>query len=150
MIGSRAYGLDQEESDTDRRGIYLPTAESYWSLYGVPEQLEDDATQEVYWELKKFIALALKANPNILERLYSPIVETATPLAQELLAMKKQFSFEAGVSNVQWLCDITVPQNAGGSPQPGHGEMEARDAFDPTVDFGDPCASRRCPDCTGR
>lgn len=91
VIGSRAYGLDEEESDTDRRGIYLPNAASHWSLYGVPEQLEDDATQECYWELQKFISLALKANPNVLECLYSPIVETATPLAQELLEMKHVF-----------------------------------------------------------
>src|SRR5687768_14162917 len=26
VIGSRAYGLDHEESDVDRRGIYLPPA----------------------------------------------------------------------------------------------------------------------------
>jgi len=37
VIGSRAYGLDDERSDTDRRGIYLPPAELQWSLYGVPE-----------------------------------------------------------------------------------------------------------------
>ncbi|MAP08450.1 MAG: nucleotidyltransferase, partial [Rhodopirellula sp.] len=71
VIGSRAYGLEDEDSDTDRRGIYLPPAELQWSLYGVPEQLENDQTQEVYWELQKFIVLALKANPNVLECLYS-------------------------------------------------------------------------------
>lgn len=91
VIGSRAYGLDDENSDTDRRGIYLPPAELHWSLYGVPEQLENDATQEVYWELQKFITLALKANPNVLECLYSPIVESATPLGRELLTMRDVF-----------------------------------------------------------
>lgn len=91
VIGSRAYGLDDENSDVDRRGIYLPPADLHWSLYGVPEQLENDATQEVYWELQKFVVLALKANPNVLECLYSPIVETATPLAQEMLDTKEVF-----------------------------------------------------------
>lgn len=91
VIGSRAYGLEEDDSDTDRRGIYLPTATSHWSLYGVPDQLEDDASQEVYWELQKFVSLALKANPNILECLYSPVVETITPLAEELLEMKHCF-----------------------------------------------------------
>ncbi len=91
VIGSRAYGLDDEDSDIDRRGIYLPPADLHWSLYGVPEQLENDATQEVYWELQKFVVLALKANPNVLECLYSPIVETATPLAQEMLDLKHIF-----------------------------------------------------------
>jgi hypothetical protein len=91
VIGSRAYGLEDDQSDTDRRGIYLPPAELHWSLYGVPEQLENEETQEAYWELRKFIVLALKANPNVLECLYSPIVEFATPLADELLAMRESF-----------------------------------------------------------
>ncbi len=91
VIGSRAYGLEDDKSDTDRRGIYLPPAELHWSLYGVPEQLENEQTQEAYWEIQKFIVLALKANPNVLECLYSPIVEYATPLAEELLAMREAF-----------------------------------------------------------
>jgi hypothetical protein len=62
-----------------------------WSLYGVPEQLENDETQEAYWELQKFLILALKANPNVLECLYTPLVESVTPLAQELLDMRAIF-----------------------------------------------------------
>jgi predicted nucleotidyltransferase len=91
VVGSRAYGLDDADSDTDRRGVYLPPAELHWSLYGVPEQLENAETEETYWELQKFLTLALKANPNVLECLYTPIVEHATPLARELLAMRESF-----------------------------------------------------------
>jgi uncharacterized protein len=91
ITGSRAYGLDDSESDTDRRGIYLPPADRHWSIYGVPEQLENPATEECYWELGKFLVLALKANPNVLECLYTPLVELATPLARDLLDMKTAF-----------------------------------------------------------
>jgi hypothetical protein len=91
VIGSQAYGLADTESDVDRRGIYVPPADLHWSLYGVPEQLENDGTQEAYWELQKFLVLALKANPNVLECLYTPLVEKATPLAEELLAMRTIF-----------------------------------------------------------
>jgi predicted nucleotidyltransferase len=91
IVGSRAYGLDSDESDTDRRGIYLPPAEAHWSLWGVPEQLENLDTEETYWEIQKFLTLALKANPNVLECLYTPLVEHATPLAQEILAMRQSF-----------------------------------------------------------
>lgn len=91
IVGSRAYGLDSPDSDTDRRGIYLPPAKLHWSLYGVPEQLENEATQEAYWEIQKFIVLALKANPNVLECLYTPLVEMKTPLADELLQMRAIF-----------------------------------------------------------
>ena len=91
VVGSRAYGLDHDDSDTDRRGIYLAPADLQWSLFGAPEQFEDNATQSCYWELQKFLIMALKANPNILECLYSPLVEKVTPLAEQLLALRQGF-----------------------------------------------------------
>jgi predicted nucleotidyltransferase len=91
IVGSRAYGLDDASSDIDRRGIYLPPAQMHWSLYGVPEQLDSKETEECYWEIQKFLILALKANPNVLECLYTPLVETASQLAEELLAMRAIF-----------------------------------------------------------
>ncbi len=91
VVGSRAYGLDNDESDTDHRGIYLAPAVLQWSLFGAPEQFEDNATQSCYWELQKFLIMALKANPNILESLYSPMVEKVTQLGEELLAIRERF-----------------------------------------------------------
>ncbi|HEX2189579.1 MAG TPA: nucleotidyltransferase domain-containing protein [Longimicrobiaceae bacterium] len=91
VVGSRAYGLDGEASDVDVRGVYLPPAEAHWSLYGVPEQLESPETEEVYWEAQKFVVLALKANPNILECLYTPLVERVEPVTGELLRERGRF-----------------------------------------------------------
>jgi hypothetical protein len=91
VVGSRAYGLEEEGSDTDRRGIYLPPASLHWSLYGAPQQLENHQAQECYWELQKFLILALKANPNVLECLYTPLIETASELARELISMRAAF-----------------------------------------------------------
>jgi predicted nucleotidyltransferase len=90
VVGSSAYGLAREHSDTDRRGFYLPPADLHWSLEGVPEQISREP-DEVYWEAGKFVRLALKANPNVLECLYSPIVETVEPIAAELLAIRHVF-----------------------------------------------------------
>ncbi|WP_240741859.1 DNA polymerase beta superfamily protein [Deinococcus sp. KSM4-11] len=89
VAGSRAFGLDTDASDTDLRGFYLPPARDDWSLGGVPEQLEFG--EEVYWEARKFVLLALKANPNILEVLHSPQVITAMPIALELLDIRAAF-----------------------------------------------------------
>lgn len=91
IVGSRAYGLDTEASDTDLRGIYLAPADMQWSLFGAPEQFEDNASQSCYWELQKFIVMALRANPNILECLYSPLVEKVAPIAEELLSQREHF-----------------------------------------------------------
>lgn len=91
VIGSRAYGLEGADSDTDYRGIYLPPADLHWSLYGVPDQIDRDESQELYWELQRFLVLALKANPNVLECLYTPLIEKITALGQELLDMRSSF-----------------------------------------------------------
>ena len=86
-MGSKAFGLADENSDNDERGIYLPPAEWHWSLQPLPEQIEfkrtvaghvldhnskADADDFCWWELQKFLRLALKANPNVLEALYVP------------------------------------------------------------------------------
>lgn len=52
VVGSPAYGLDTDASDTDRRGVYLAPAELHWSLFGAPEQFEDNASHSCYWELR--------------------------------------------------------------------------------------------------
>ncbi len=84
QVGSKAFGLSNEDSDDDVRGIFLPPADLHWSLYKLPEQVEkiENGQDEVYWELEKFIRLALKANPNILETLWTPQVIELTPISE--------------------------------------------------------------------
>lgn len=91
VVGSRAYGLDHEHSDTDLRGIYLPPARLEWSLVGVPEQIERRESEECYWELAKFLTLALKGNPTVLECLFTPIVIDTCALAERLRGMRRAF-----------------------------------------------------------
>ncbi|HZV05155.1 MAG TPA: nucleotidyltransferase domain-containing protein [Gemmataceae bacterium] len=93
QVGSHAFGLAGEDSDDDIRGIYLPSARLHWSLFKLPEQLEfaDADKDEVYWELEKFLKLALKANPNVLETLWTPLVLHADESAQRLRAMREVF-----------------------------------------------------------
>jgi uncharacterized protein len=92
-VGSRAFGLATDASDEDRRGVFLPPAELTWSLFKPPEQVESkgDGVEEVDWELEKFLRLALQANPNLLETLWSPMVLHATDLGRELRGMRDAF-----------------------------------------------------------
>lgn len=91
--GSRAFGLDTEDSDEDRRGVYLPPAALTWSLFKPPEQLEyqSEGIEEVCWELEKYLLLALQANPNILETLWTPQVLFADETGKELRALRSAF-----------------------------------------------------------
>jgi predicted nucleotidyltransferase len=93
QVGSKAFGLATENSDDDLRGIYLPPARLHWSLFALPEQIESNAggVDEVYWELEKFLKLALKANPNVLETLWTPAVLYADETAERLRAMREAF-----------------------------------------------------------
>ena len=93
LVGSKAFGLSNDDSDDDVRGIFIPTAQQHWSLYAIPEQIEDQADQndEVLWELEKFLRLALKANPNILEVLWTPIVLESTELSERLRSLRGAF-----------------------------------------------------------
>jgi predicted nucleotidyltransferase len=92
-VGSHAFGLAGEGSDDDLRGVYLPPARLHWSLYKLPEQLElaADGGDEVYWELEKFLKLALKANPNVLEVLWTPQVLHADAVGQGLRELREAF-----------------------------------------------------------
>jgi hypothetical protein len=91
VTGSRAYGLEQDQSDTDVRGVFVAPPDLLWSLQGAPDYLERGEMEEAYWEVRKFCILALKANPNILECLYSPIVLATTPAGDELLSIRSSF-----------------------------------------------------------
>jgi predicted nucleotidyltransferase len=93
QVGSRAFGLAGDDSDHDLRGVYLPPARLHWSLFKLPEQLEfaAEGKDEVYWELEKFLKLALKANPNVLETLWTPAVLHADEVAERLRGMRDGF-----------------------------------------------------------
>jgi len=66
--GSRAYGLDTANSDTDIRGVFVLPKSMYYSLDYI-DQINDETNDTVYYELQKFISLCSKNNPNILELL---------------------------------------------------------------------------------
>jgi predicted nucleotidyltransferase len=93
QVGSRAFGLAGSDSDDDLRGVFLPPARLHWSLYTLPEQIESNEADrdEVYWELEKFLKLALKANPNVLETLWTPKVLEANDVARELRELREAF-----------------------------------------------------------
>jgi len=71
ISGSRAYGLDTPQSDTDIRGVFILPQEQIYGL-GSIEQIADKKNDIVYYELGRFIHLLVKNNPNILELLATP------------------------------------------------------------------------------
>jgi hypothetical protein len=92
VVGSRAWGLADAQSDEDRRGVFvLPFA---WTtgLVDPPLDLIADEGSRMYWELGKAIRQALRADPNTLEMLFAAPPDGAIDeLGAELLAARDAF-----------------------------------------------------------
>jgi hypothetical protein len=92
VVGSRAWGLADERSDEDRRGVFvLPFA---WTagLVEPPLDLLADDGSRAYWEAGKAIRQALRADPNTLEMLFAAGAgDVRDELGAELLAAREAF-----------------------------------------------------------
>ncbi|MFD5555960.1 DNA polymerase beta superfamily protein [Streptomyces sp. NPDC127068] len=91
VTGSRAFGLATDASDTDRRGVFVAPTPLFWRFDKPPTHVEGPGEEQFGWELERFCELALRANPNILECLYSPLVEYADGTGRELLDLRGAF-----------------------------------------------------------
>ncbi|MFK4069106.1 DNA polymerase beta superfamily protein [Streptomyces sp. NPDC029674] len=91
VMGSRAFGLATDGSDTDRRGVFLAPTPLFWRFEKPPTHVEGPAEEQFSWELERFCELALRANPNVLECLHSPLVEHLTDTGRELLSLRDAF-----------------------------------------------------------
>lgn len=90
ISGSRAYGTATEDSDTDYRGIVIPP-KNYFLGLDTFEQFECKDPDLVYFSIKKFLQLALKGNPNILELLFAEEYEVLKEPGKQLIAIRDQF-----------------------------------------------------------
>ncbi|MEU3657562.1 nucleotidyltransferase domain-containing protein [Streptomyces sp. NPDC032161] len=91
VMGSRAFGLATDGSDTDRRGVFLAPTPLFWRFDKPPTHVEGPAEEQFSWELERFCELALRANPNVLECLHSPLVERIDEVGRELLSLRGAF-----------------------------------------------------------
>ncbi|MET8248808.1 nucleotidyltransferase domain-containing protein [Streptomyces sp. NPDC005202] len=91
VMGSRAFGLATDDSDTDRRGVFVAPTPLFWRFEKPPTHVDGPLQEQFSWELERFCELALRANPNILECLHSPLVEYADDTGRELLALREAF-----------------------------------------------------------
>jgi hypothetical protein len=71
ISGSQAYGLALPHSDTDIKGVFILPKNEFYGLNYV-DQINNETNDIMYYEIKKFVELLLKNNPNILELLNTP------------------------------------------------------------------------------
>ncbi|MEA3341332.1 MAG: nucleotidyltransferase domain-containing protein, partial [Chloroflexota bacterium] len=72
VIGSQAYGLSRKDSDMDTCGVCIPQRRHLLGLTSFEQHVEHTPERDtVVYTLVKFVRLALKCNPNIIEALYT-------------------------------------------------------------------------------
>jgi predicted nucleotidyltransferase len=90
LCGSRAYGLEDAESDFDYHGVFVvPTARllSLGPKTPTTSWLEGRDEDNTAWEIGHFLGLAVHSNPTVLETFVAP-VESAT---EDGLALRALF-----------------------------------------------------------
>lgn len=92
--GSHAYGLANENSDIDIRGIAVRTAEDILGMHHFDgfNQVTENTDIQIY-TLDKFVSLALKGNVNVLEILFGDPsnILLCDGFGRYLLNIKEQF-----------------------------------------------------------
>ena len=93
ISGSKSYGTDTPESDTDIRGLFILPRDWHLSIFNPPAEITIDKQDIKYYELKKFITLASEVNPNIVEMLFPPdeCIRVMTPVMKKLLDHRSLF-----------------------------------------------------------
>ena len=91
VVGSRAWGLSDEHSDTDHRGVFLLPFPWTTGLADRAEVIVSADGGATYWEIERTIRQLLRADPNTLEVLFVPDVRVLDPVGDRLLAARDAF-----------------------------------------------------------
>jgi len=90
IVGSTAYGLAHEGSDTDRLGIFAAPTVAFHGLHRPAESHVTTAPDVTYHEACKAVRLMLSCNPTVTEIAWLPdgLYEVRTPLGDDLIAIR--------------------------------------------------------------
>lgn len=90
-VGSRAWGLADEGSDHDIRGIFVLPFPWSVGLIDPPRDLVSEDGSSTFWEVTKAVKQALRADPNTLETLFVENARATDPIGEQLLAARDAF-----------------------------------------------------------
>lgn len=100
IVGSTAYGLDHAGSDVDRIGMFARPTSDLLGLATPAESYVYKEPSDITWhEARKYVSLALKANPTITELLWLAEYDTGSPLGDELIAIRRSLLSARTVRN---------------------------------------------------
>lgn len=95
-VGSTAYGLATETSDVDTLGVYTAPTVNILGIHGgtlTEHTVTSTKPDSTFHEVGKYVRLALKANPTILELLYLPTHHHTTVAEEGQLLLTERVCF---------------------------------------------------------
>ncbi len=95
VVGSRAWGLADEHSDTDIRGVFVLPFPWTSGLITAPSGLISADGSTHFWEVGKAIRQALRGDPNTLETLLLSGASARNTLGTRLLEVRDAFASSA-------------------------------------------------------
>ena len=103
IVGSRAYGLDHEGSDTDRLGCYVAPTVQFHGLHPpigkLASRVQTTPSDYTEHEAGKLVSLLLACNPTVTELLYLDSYEVCTPEGRALIDIRNAFLSAKAVRN---------------------------------------------------
>jgi predicted nucleotidyltransferase len=90
VVVSHAWGLADASSDEDVRGCFVLPFDEASSIYDAPDEIH--AGEIAYWEIEKLVRQGLRADPNTLETLWSPLVKLEKGVGARLRSERAIFS----------------------------------------------------------
>jgi hypothetical protein len=95
VVGSHAWGLANEASDVDMRGVFALPLPWQFGLADRPRDVVSADSSQGFWEYAKAVEQALRADPNTLETLFVPSARATDELGEWLLAEREAFVSKA-------------------------------------------------------
>ena len=88
LVGSRAHGTSNNDSDFDYRGVFVHPTSDILSISGPKNQTTwiEGKNDDTAYEIQRFLFLALKCNPSVLEMFGAPVLE-ATDEGREAIKL---------------------------------------------------------------
>ena len=91
IVGSVAYGLATNSSDIDKLGVYVAPTQNILSIKKPKDTIVKLKPDITYHEVEKYMRLAMKCNPTILELLFMDKYEKITDEGRMLLSIRYAF-----------------------------------------------------------
>jgi predicted nucleotidyltransferase len=101
VVGSTAYGLATPDSDVDKIGTYVGSTTKVLG-FGLAKGAQTRVTaapDSTTHEIGKYLGLALRCNPTIVELLWLPQYTVETSVGQELVDLRYHFLSERAVKD---------------------------------------------------